>query len=351
MNERNKWYRQSGPEGDVVISTRIRLARNMSKVPFPASMTPEQRQEVVRLAAEASEGAEAAVGALTAVDMHALPQREAFSMAERHLISPEFCQCEEGSVLLLNEEESVSIMVNEEDHFRLQIMRPGFQLDEAFRAADALDTALDERLHFAFDDRLGYLTQCPTNLGTGMRASIMLHLPGLQEKGMLQQIANTVSKLGLTIRGLYGEGSKSEGAIYQLSNQVTLGISEQAAIENLKGIAAQILREERAVREQICRNPRFEDRVWRSLGILSTARLLTHDEFMALISNLRVGVSMGVIGTVGLDVITSLINDVQPNTIMATAGQELEPAQRDALRARLVRRQLSGAVGAKDDDE
>lgn len=133
-------------------------------------------------------------------------------------------------------------MIGEEDHLRLQVMRAGLALDDAYAAADELDTRLDERLHFAFDDRLGYLTQCPTNLGTGMRASLMLHLPALQENNALQQLANTVSKLGLTIRGLYGEGSKPEGAIYQLSNQVTLGISEQAAIENLKGIAAQIIR-------------------------------------------------------------------------------------------------------------
>ena len=172
-------------------------------------------------------------------------------------------------------------------------MQAGLELDRAYRTADELDTALDSRLHFAFDDRLGYLTQCPTNLGTGMRASLMLHLPALQDGGAIQQLANTVSKLGLTIRGLYGEGSKPEGAIYQLSNQVTLGISESAAIENLKGIAAQIIREERAGREELCRNPHFEDRVWRSLGILRTARLLRGDEFMSLISNLRVGVSLG----------------------------------------------------------
>ena len=210
--------------------------------------------------------------------------------------------------------------------------------------ADELDTRLDEELHFAFDDRLGYLTQCPTNLGTGMRASLMLHLPALQERGALQQLANTVAKLGLTIRGLYGEGSRSEGAIYQLSNQVSLGISEQAAIENLKGIAAQIIREERAAREQLKKDSRFEDRVWRSLGILCTARLLTGDEFMALISNLRVGVSLGCLEGVNLDVIGGLINDVQPATLMADAGEELEPAQRDALRARIVRARLTPAL-------
>jgi protein arginine kinase len=240
----------------------------------------------------------------------------------------------------MTDDESVSLMLNEEDHIRLQVMRPGLDLKEAYRIADELDTLLDKRLHFAFDDRLGYLTQCPTNLGTGMRASIMLHLPALQEQGVIQQLANTVSKLGLTIRGLYGEGSKSEGAIYQLSNQVTLGISEQAAIENLNGIAAQIIRQERGGREQLCRNARFEDRIWRSLGILQTARLLSHDEFMKLISNLRVGIALHIVEDIGLDVVSGLISDVQPATIMVAEKKELEPAERDAIRAKLVRERL-----------
>lgn len=336
----HKWYQQNGAEGDVVISTRVRLARNLHKIPFPAGMTGEQRRQVADRAAGAAVKLEKLAGELQFRPMKGTPQREALSMAERHLISPEFSRCEEGAALLLSEDESVSIMINEEDHFRIQVMRPGLDLDAAYAKADALDTALDEELHFAFDERLGYLTQCPTNLGTGMRASIMLHLPALEERGMLQQLAGTVAKLGLTIRGLYGEGSKPEGAIYQLSNQVTLGISEQAAIENLKGIALQIIREERTAREQLCRNPRFEDRVWRSLGLLRSARLLGHDEFMALISNLRVGVALHIVDGVGMDVISSLLNDAQPATIMAAAGQDLEPGQRDALRATMVRERL-----------
>lgn len=160
---------------------------------------------------------------------------------------------------------------------RLQVFGAAWRWKRRMRRRMNWIPALDASLHFAFDDRLGYLTQCPTNLGTGMRASIMLHLPALQEHNAIQQLANTVSKLGLTIRGIYGEGSKSEGALYQLSNQVTLGISEQAAIENLLGIASQIIRQERVSRESLSQNPHFEDRVWRSLGLLRTARLLSHD--------------------------------------------------------------------------
>ena len=310
----NKWYQHSGPEGDVVISTRVRLARNIENYPFPGSMEPEQRRQVMDIFEKTLQ---AAAGPLRFSPMENIAPMEAQSMVERHLISPEFARCEPGSGLLLNEDESVSIMLNEEDHMRLQVLRAGLALEEA------------------------YLTQCPTNLGTGMRASIMLHLPALQEHNAIQQLANTVSKLGLTIRGIYGEGSKSEGALYQLSNQVTLGISEQAAIENLLGIASQIIRQERVSRESLSQNPHFEDRVWRSLGLLRTARLLSHDEFMALISNVRVGIAVRVIEGLSLDVIGELLNDAQPATLMLHAGEDMEPLQRDALRARMVRERLA----------
>lgn len=332
----NKWYRSTGQDGDVVISTRVRLARNLPRLPFPACMNTEQKRQAADAILKALPEK-----AYRVIDMHTLPHITALSLVERHLISPEFSKGEEGSVLCLSEDESTSLMIGEEDHLRIQVMRAGLDLDQAYRMADQLDTDLDSRLHFAFDDRLGYLTQCPTNLGTGMRASLMLHLPALQEGGAIQQLANTVSKLGLTIRGLYGEGSKPEGAIYQLSNQVTLGISESAAIENLKGIAAQIIREERAGREELCRNPHFEDRVWRSLGILRTARLLRGDEFMSLISNLRVGVALGMIEGISMDLIGGLIGDAQPATVMAMAGKEMEPAERDAARAEMVRTRLA----------
>lgn len=337
----SKWYEKSGQEGDVAISTRVRLARNLNRMPFPSEMNLEQKAQVVDAVCKAAAAPGSPVS-LQYVDMAKLPQREALSLVEHHLISPEFSRCEEGAGLLLSKDEDISLMINEEDHLRIQTMVPGLELDEAYRLADELDSFLDRSLHFAFDDRLGYLTQCPTNLGTGMRASIMLHLPALQDSGAIQQLANTVAKLGLTIRGMYGEGSKPDGAIYQLSNQVTLGISESSAIQNLKGIAAQIIRQERGAREELCRNPHFEDRVWRSLGILQTARLLNRNEFMALISNVREGVALDMIPGVGLDRISGLINAAQPATLMAEAGEDLDPSARDALRAKMVREQLAG---------
>lgn len=335
---RDRWYRQSGNEGDVVISTRIRLARNLPNYPFPAGMTAEQRREVCQKVRAALQGCDEKWEYL---DMQNMLQRDALAMVERHLISPDFAACVEGSGLFLAEDESLSLMVCEEDHLRLQVMGAGLQADALYRRLDAVDTALDQALHFAFDERLGYLTQCPTNLGTGMRASVMLHLPALQERGVVQQLANTVSKLGLTIRGMYGEGSRSEGALYQLSNQVTLGISEQAAIDNLNGIVAQIVKEERTAREEAARSPVFADRVFRSLGILQNARLLSHEESMKLLSYLRMGITAGLIDTVTLDTVTALMYDVQPAAIMTAAREDLEPAARDAARADMVREILN----------
>ncbi len=335
-----KWYQQSGTDGDVVVSTRVRLARNLTHMPFPAGMTAEQREEVIGRIFEAfpSDGS----GAFSCIRMTALSEWEALSMVERHLISPNFTAHPEGEALLLSPDESVSVMIGEEDHVRIQAMHAGFALDEAFTASNCWDDFLDARLHFAFDDRLGYLTQCPTNLGTGMRASVMLHLPALQEKGVIQQLANTVSKLGLTIRGMYGEGSRSEGAMYQLSNQVTLGITEQEAIENLKSIVAQIVKEERGYREQLRATPALEDRVYRSLGILQNARLLSGKEFMSLISHVRMGAAMNILTSVDLNRISHLMIEAQPAALMQQAGCELEPAERDKRRAALVRERLKG---------
>ena len=336
----NKWYQQCGNNGDVVISTRIRLARNLQRMPFPAAMTVEQKTEVAnRLFAVLLEREGEA---FSHIFMNSLSELQALSLVERHLISPEFARRGEGEALILSADESVSIMSCEEDHLRIQVMRAGLDLDGAYQEADCWDTYLDNRLHFAFDERLGYLTQCPSNLGTGMRASLMLHLPALQEKGIVQQLTATVSKLGLTIRGLYGEGSGSKGAIYQLSNQVTLGITETEAIENLKGIAEQIIKEELLHREELGRSVTAQDRIFRSLGILQNARLLSGKEFMSLISQVRMGVSLRLIDGLTLDAIEALLIDAQAATLSLNNGRLMEAGERDAARAALVRERLKG---------
>ncbi len=332
------WYQHSGEQGDVVISTRIRLARNLAHLPFPSQMSAEQREDVIKQVFGAFPDDQPC--AFERRRMKDMSPREGLAMVERHLISREFARDTAGEALLVSADEGVSIMVGEEDHLRIQVMRAGFDLDSAWQEATCWDDYLDTRLHFAFDERLGYLTQCPTNLGTGMRASVMLHLPALQEKGIIQQLSSTVSKLGLTIRGLYGEGSKPEGALYQISNQVTLGITEQEAIDNLRGIVNQIVREERSCREQFKGSPAVEDRVFRSFGILQNARLLTGSEFMALLSHVRMGVALGMIERPDLNTLNCLLVDAGAGALMEAAGEDLDAAQRDVRRAALVRERL-----------
>lgn len=333
----NKWYVNTGEHGDVVLSTRIRLARNLAQYPFPGKLPASKKHEVNALARSALDDVSALQ--LQYIDMEKLSDYEAVSLAEKHLVSPEFVSAREGRALLLSEDESVSIMLCEEDHIRLQIIKGGFALDEAFDEADKIDDILDGRLRYAFDERIGYLTQCPTNLGTGMRASVMLHLPALAACNQLAPLASTVSKLGLTIRGSYGEGSAAKGDIYQLSNQVSLGISERAALDNLKSITLQLATRERTAREELLKNPAFLDRVYRSYGILQTARVLSADEMMDLLSYTRLGAILGQIN-VRTEIINELLVTMQPATLNARHKIHLDTLKRREIRAEEIRKKL-----------
>ena len=331
----NKWYLGEGEQNDVVISTRIRLARNLEEYPFPARLDTKTRvhvNEIVRDAVPQSEG-------LHYIEMKTLTQAQIVSLAEKHVISPEFASSADGRALLLSDSENISIMLNEEDHIRLQVMMPGLALAQAYEIADRLDDEINEKVRFAFDERLGYLTQCPTNLGTGMRASVMLHLPALTATRRMGTLASTVSKLGLTIRGAYGEGSAPMGDLYQLSNQVTLGISEKAAIENLKTIVLQLAAQERAARTEFVKSVESEDAIHRAHGILKSARLLDTKEFMELISKVRLGAVSGVLN-VDRKVIDELMVSLQPATINAQVGKTLTARERDMERAKMVRERL-----------
>ena len=329
-----KWYIEKGDQGDVVLSTRIRLARNLEAYPFPSRLDVQGKKKVCAEIRDAvqSDG----TGTFRWIDMASLTPSQAVSLAERHLISPEFTTDRDGRALLLTEDESVSIMLCEEDHIRLQVMQSGLALEEAYDIADKIDTMLDKRLQYAYDERIGYLTQCPTNLGTAMRASVMLHLPALDATGRLSSLAATVSKLGLVIRGAYGEGSQARGSIFQISNQITLGITEQAAIDNLRAITLQIVAQERAAQEQLLKNETEIDKIWRARGVLSSARLLSADEFMGLASLVRMGAARGVF-PLSVEKLNELIVRMQPATINAANGKNLTPAQRDAIRAEEVR--------------
>lgn len=332
----SKWYEESGRENDVVISTRIRLARNLRGIPFPVKMSQPDRRKLLPRVLAAVVAENKAIPSFEFTDMEDLSKSEAVSLVERHLVSPEFISECTGRGLLATEDESLSIMLNEEDHLHMQSIVGGLDLQVAYQAVDQLDTALDKTLHFAFDEDLGYLTQNPVNLGTGMRASLMLHLPALKDGGGMVRIASNLSKLGLALRGIYGSGTEPKGAIYQLSNQVTLGLSEQEAIINLESIAMQIIAQERAARQELVLNLDIQDTVSRSLGLFSSALMMTNDEFMRLISNVRFGVSVGLVKNIGYDAINRLIIEVQPATLMRSSGKKFTASERHRLRAQRV---------------
>lgn len=336
-----KWYEKSGENGETVISSRIRFARNISNLPFPCRMSVSDKHKVVNMVKNAVlQGNSALSERFKFIDMENISQEEAISLVERHIVSPEFISDREGRGLLLLDDESISIMINEEDHIRLQVMKEGFSLDEVYDICDKIDTMLDENLKFAFDEKLGYLTQCLTNLGTGMRASVMLHLPALQDRKAIGRISQNLSKLGLTIRGTYGEGTEPKGAMYQLSNQVTLGISEKVAINNLKNIAVQLINQEQELREKIVTEPEVIDIIYRSKGILKNAYLISNDESIKLLSNIRLGVSLGMIKDISLDLINRLIVELQPATLMESQNKNMSSQERDICRAKLLKEKL-----------
>ncbi len=332
----NKWYKSLGPDGDVVLSTRVRLARNIKDYPFPNRLDNDLKKELnfkirdIVLANNEN---------MSFIEMEAVPSVQVVSLAERHLISPEFAGPDKGRALILSDNEDISVMLQEEDHLRIQAMCAGLDLDTAFEKAEKIEREIGASLEFAFDERIGFLTQCPTNLGTGMRASAMLHLPALKKQGLISRLASTVSKLGLVIRGLYGEGSQSSGDIYQISNQITLGISEKEALFNLASIIKQIVTQERTARKELLEDDDYLDSVFRAYGILKYARKLTANEFMRFVSLVRFASCEKLID-VDVETINSLIPDMQPATVNVRNSSDLTAAERDLIRAKEVRETL-----------
>ena len=314
----SKWYIGAGEQNDIVISTRIRLARNIEDYPFPCKLDTKTRTALNKKIGDAVCGREN----LEFIEMKTLTQPQIVSLAEKHLISPEFASSYDGRALLLSDSEGISIMLCEEDHIKIQVMKPGLSLETAYAEADRIDDELNEKFVFAFDDRLGYLTQCPTNLGTGMRASVLLHLPALTACGQMSSISSTVSKLGLTVCGSYGEGSVPMGDIY-----------------NLKTVTLQLAAQERTARAEMVKSIETEDEIFRAYGILKSARILPVKEFMTLVSKVRLGAVAGLIN-VKPETVDELMISMQPATINAAAGKNLDSRERDIERAKQVRQRL-----------
>lgn len=330
----SSWYTTHAPEDDIAVSTRIRLARNLSGLPFPARMTPEQHRELnLKVKSAVLQSNTPFAKSLKYIDMADVPQTEIAAMVERHIISPEFAEENADRAIIISADESISIMIGEEDHVRIQVILGGLQLEKAYDTAEQLDSLLYNELHFAFDRSLGFLTECPTNLGTGLRASVMLHLPVTESNGEISSIAETVGKIGFTVRGMYGEGTKASASMYQVSNQITLGISEKNAIDNLKIITAQLIDKERKARNGL-NKIKLEDMCFRALGTLQNSRILSSKEMMDLLSRIKLGISMGIIKTDALPI--KLFIECQPNMLMKKYGQ-LEPEERDIYRAAFIR--------------
>ncbi|GHU74054.1 protein-arginine kinase [Clostridia bacterium] len=346
-NQQLNPFEGMSPESDVVLTSRVRLARNHADLPFPGFLDPEKAQESIRRAAETF-----APHGLRLLRMDALTSLQRQTMVERHLISRDLLRAPERTAVLLSEYEltddrfdpnadlpskMLSVMINEEDHLRVQAFVNEFNLNEAARIAFEADQWITEKLAVAYDEEFGYLTACPTNTGTGMRASTMLHLPALTWSGEMGKVTQAVSKLGLTLRGLYGEGTEALGDLYQLSNQVTLGRTEQEIIDDMQSAASQMLDWERKVRVALHAGDRIalEDRLMRAQGVMERARKISAKEFMQRWSCLRLGACMKLI-PLQLSALDRLLVSAQPASLQLSAGETLSDEQRDVRRASLV---------------
>lgn len=338
-----EWLEKTGPESDIVISSRIRMARNIEGIPFPHYLNEDLANEVIHKVYEGvTLGNDSLKKDFKLMNINTLDDIQRLNYIEKHLISPDLARNTKTGSMLINSDETISIMINEEDHIRIQCLLPGLQLDKALDIADKIDDLLEEKINYAFDEELGYLTACPTNIGTGIRASVMIHLPALSLTGYIQAVLRAAGQIGLAVRGIYGEGTEFIGNLYQISNQVTLGLTEGEIIGNLHDVTMQIIEKERTARKNLleARKVDLEDKIFRSYGILSNARKITGNEAMQLISDVKLGVHLGLIDKVKVEKLNQLITMIQPGYLQKYYGQQLSPVDRDIKRAELIRNTL-----------
>lgn len=328
---------------DLVISSRIRLARNLSKVPFPHKLDQEKGKKVIKLIEDAFYTSDTIREEFKTNYLWEKSENDRKMFLEKHMISKNLLENSNKSAFIINKCETISIMLNEEDHVRIQCITAGLNLEDVYDVSDRIDNILEKNLSYAFDEKLGYLTACPTNLGTGLRASVMLHLPAISLSNQISGLLNALGQVGMTIRGLYGEGSKAIGNVYQISNQVTLGRSEEEIMSNLKALVSQIINEEKLVRDKLMKNSKYEleDKIYRSLGTLRSAVLLNSDECLKLLSYVRLGVEMGIIKDVSKAALNSLLVEIQPANIQNNYEKTLSSRERNYNRAKLVRNKLT----------
>ncbi len=333
--------RRKGPHDRIVMSSRVRLARNVKDAAFPGWAKKPERLRILELIRPAIEGLPEMKDAFSDT-MDSLSNLDKQILVERHLISREHAAKSAGSGLVLNREETLCFMINEEDHLRMQALRPGLQIRQAWSAIDQADSALEKKLEYAFSPELGYLTACPTNLGTGIRVSAMLHLPGLVLAEQINPIIQSVNKLGLAVRGLYGEGTEALGNVFQVSNQMTLGESETAIVERLEKVLAQIIEHEENARATLLeKKPKMVyNHIGRAYGILANAHSISSKETMNLLSLMRLGVDVGLFPGVDRSLVDELFILTQPAHLQKQHTEKLSAEERDLLRADMVRERL-----------
>jgi protein arginine kinase len=341
-----RWLSAAGDDAEIVFSSRVRLARNLKGRRFPHHAGGEELRGLYdRIMGRSGEAP--AFGASRMVELGGLEIWERRLLAERHLVSREVVENAKDRGLRVSADQDLSVLVNEEDHLRLQALVPGFQLDAAAERLWKLEKDLDERLEFAFSDRYGYLTTCPTNTGTGMRASVMMHLPGLvhrKEIGKILKSLRSLRSMHFTIRGMYGEGTEVMGNFFQISNNATLGVTEEEILEKLDRTVRHIVEYEQSARKRLFATARrlLEDKIWRAYGLLRHARILNTREMLGLVSAVRLGVGQGLVRGISLETLNELLVYSQPFHVRARAGRELDTVERDHLRARYVRERLVG---------
>jgi protein arginine kinase len=344
-NHAGEWLRGSGPMSEVVISSRIRLARNLSGHRFLTRCTRHQRQVIEQRVRDTILSAQIAPKTLY-VDLEGAPDVDRELLVERHLISKQHAAAEGARGVAVGENETISIMVNEEDHLRIQVLRSGLQLEEAWEQISHIDDKLESKLDFSFHPRFGYLTACPTNVGTGIRVSVMLHLPALKLTGEIEKVFRAAKDMRLAVRGLYGEGTEATGDFYQISNQTTLGKTEDDIITDFKQtVIPKIIDYEHQARRTLLneKTAALDDKVFRALGILRSARLMTGEEVLFLLSHLRMGVNLGRIKDVDLRTINELFLLTQRAHLQKLQGKKMDGDVRRAARADYIRQKL-GAI-------
>lgn len=337
-----EWLRGEGPESDIVISSRVRLARNLSGHNFLARADEEELESIETSIGRYLREQDGRFSRLY-FRMNELCEMDRYVLVERHLISREHSRPEPGRAIAATEDERLSVMINEEDHLRIQMLRSGLRLAEAWHEVNEFDNRLSENFAYAFSPSYGYLTACPTNVGTGLRVSVMLHLPALVMTQEIEKLFRAIGKINLAVRGLYGEGTQAYGDLYQMSNQASIGKTEARIIENLESVVSSVISYERKARERILSSNRVqaEDRLWRAFGMLKSVHLLSSEEMMHLLSAVRLGANTGVLPPIEARVLNELFLQAQPAHLQKLAGKKLTSEERDAQRARLIRARLA----------